>query len=167
MKKNTNSTPATAPAEKKRVVVVKKKSPQSQGSTNPTQKGTAEQPKKDVHVVVKKAESQTAEKKENKEGGAKASQDLQGTAQKTEAAAKTEQKVRTFELNPSRPNVKAGNLSDKGRQNNNRNGGFASRGNQNGRPFNKDGSGSSFTGAQARQGYQNREKDANVIKAII
>jgi len=158
---DTNSTPAAAPAEKKRVVVVKKKPAQTPNNANTTQKVTPEQPKKDVHVVVKKVEPQTAEKKENKEAVSKAPQTTAGTAQKTEAAAKPEQKVRTFELNPSRPNVKAGNLSDKGRPNNNRNGGFNSRGNQNGRSFNKDGNGSSFTGAQARQGYQNREKDAN------
>ena len=162
---NTNSAPAAAPNEKKRVVVVKKKNPQSQNNATVPPKTPAEQ-KKDVHVVVKKAESQSAEKQEVKDSGSKTAQPAQSVAQKTEQAgqaAKTEQKTRTFELNPSRPNVKAGNLSDKGRQNNNRNGNFNSRGNQGngGRSFNRDGSGSNFTGAQARQGYQNREKDSS------
>ena len=162
---DSSSTPASAPTEKKRVVVVKKKTPQPQNNDNAAQKPAAEQ-KKDVHVVVKKAESQNAENKEAKENGSKTGQTTQNVNQKTEQngqVVKTEQKNRTFELNPSRPNVKAGNLSDKGRQNNNRNGNFNSRGNQSnsGRSFNRDGSGSNFTGAQARQGYQNREKDSN------
>ena len=162
---STSSAPAAAPNEKKRVVVVKKKNPQSQNNATVPPKTPVEQ-KKDVHVVVKKAESQSTEKQDVKEGGSKTAQPAQSVAPKTDAAgqaAKTEQKTRTFELNPSRPNVKAGNLSDKGRQNNNRNGNFNSRGNQGngGRSFNRDGSGSNFTGAQARQGYQNREKDSN------
>ena len=79
---------------------------------------------------------------------------------------KTEVKQTTFDLNAKRPNVKAGNLSDKGRQN--KNGGFNRNQNgfnrnqngQNGR-FNKEGSSGGFNGAQARQSYQNRERDNN------
>ncbi|AEE17388.1 translation initiation factor IF-2 [Treponema brennaborense] len=68
-----------------------------------------------------------------------------------DAAPRAEQKPRQnapFELSPSRPNVKAGNLSDKPRNNNYRGG--------------RDGGGygqrreGGFTGAQAREGYQNR-----------
>ena len=163
-KQQDNPAPAAAPTEKKRVVVVKKKAPQTQNNASAAQKPAGEQQKKDVHVVVKKAEPQTPEKQEDKDNAPKAvqqasSQNSSPKSGQTGQPSKSEQKVRTFELNPSRPNVRAGNLSDKGRQNNRS---FNNRGNQNngGRSFNKE-SGSNFTGAQARQGYQNREKDSN------
>lgn len=135
--------------EKKRVVVVKKKTPVMQNSNNATSKTTTEAPKK---VVVKKSE-QT--QKEN-----------QSVANENQSQ-KTENKVRTFELNPSRPNVKAGNLSDKARNNNRQNGGGYYRNNynnQNGqnRGFNRNNGSSGFNGAQARQSYQqNRDRDNN------
>ncbi len=148
-KKKQESAPAAASAaaqgsgapEKKRIVVVKKKAP-----TAPAQ-GTAPAPAKAGEsakkVVVKKAETEH------------------------KAPVKTETKPRTaqaFELNPSRPNVKAGNLSDKGRSQGK---GSFNRGGQYGNgqkgSFNRDqgsgSGGSGFTGAQARQGYQNRERD--------
>ena len=53
------------------------------------------------------------------------------------------QNGRPFELNSARPNVKAGNLSDRPRQ-----GGY-----------NRNGQGGGFSGAQARQSYQNRENN--------
>jgi len=122
-----------ASAEKKRVIVVKKKAPQATTAT----KASGEAQKK---VVVKSA----------------AKSDLKKPEAKTDAAAKsTEPKKQTFELNPSRPNVKAGNLSDKGRQNGR--GLNQGRGGANGKPFNREGGG--FSGAQARQSYQNRERD--------
>ena len=130
---------AAAP-EKKRIVVVKKKA--SSGGTAPAKTpGAAAAPAKSGEgakkIVVKKTAASGGEKKT--ESGDK---------------AKT-----PFELNPSRPNVKAGNLSDKGRNANknqfNKNGQFAG-GQKN---FSREGSG--FTGAQARQGYQNRERDGN------
>ena len=186
------SSTVSSSGEKKRVVVVKKKTQPAQNAT--AQKTQAEQSKKNVHLVVKRVESQpqptkntaadekaSAEQQENKvqqvktaENGsnAVASHAANNTAGSTEKKnhqvqstqqPKTEQKNRTFELNPSRPNVKAGNLSDRGRQNQRNNGGYNNR-NQNGgngRPYNRDGSGSNFTGAQARQGYQNRERDSN------
>ena len=67
---------------------------------------------------------------------------------------------RTFELNTARPNVKAGNLSDYARRD--RNGGYGRNGYGNGgqnRSSGRDGSAGGFTGAQARQSYQNRERD--------
>jgi translation initiation factor IF-2 len=75
-------------------------------------------------------------------------------------AAETHRK--SFDFNSTRPNVKAGNLSDHGRSGGYRNGysgqnqGQRSAGgyNQN-RPY-RDSTG--FTGAQARAGYQNRER---------
>ncbi|MDY5634388.1 MAG: translation initiation factor IF-2, partial [Treponema porcinum] len=66
----------------------------------------------------------------------------------------------TFELNTARPNVKAGNLSDYARRD--RNGGYGRNGYGNGgqnRSSGRDGSAGGFTGAQARQSYQNRERD--------
>ena len=133
-----NAGQGAAAPEKKRIVVVKKKAAApEQGSS---------QPKK---VVVKKQTSAaaTTDKKPDSE---------------TKPAAKTENKNRTtFELNPSRPNEKAGNLSDKGRSqgkgNFNRGGQF--NGGQKGNFNREGGNGSGFTGAQARQGYQNRERD--------
>ena len=151
-KKQKDSTPAAQPAasqgaaapEKKRIVVVKKKNstaatPKPQGNAQPQAK-TGEAAKK---IVVKKSSTTPA-------AGEK----------KPEASGESKPKT-TFELNPSRPNVKAGNLSDKGRNTNkggynNRNGQFSCGQKNN---FGREGGG--FTGAQARQGYQNRERDGN------
>ena len=75
---------------------------------------------------------------------------------------KTDNRPRTtFELNSARPNVKAGNLSDKPRQNNfrNQNGNYNRNGQNGARTFNKDGGG--FNGVQARQNFQNRERENN------
>ena len=150
----------SAATEKKRVVVVKRKPNQTQSA--PKQNGDAS--KKDgVHVVVKKSP----------QGATPAREADSKTVAKNEATTsapeqKTENRPNTFELNAKRPNVKAGNLSDKGRQN--KNGGFnrnqnGFNKNQNGqggnRPYNKDGNGGGFNGAQARQSYQNRERDNN------
>ena len=121
-----------ASAEKKRVIVVKKKAPQAAAPA----KASGDSQKK---VVVKSA----------------AKVDQAKTEAKADAAKKAEPKKQTFELNPSRPNVKAGNLSDKGKQN--ARGLNQGRGGANGKPFNREGGG--FSGAQARQSYQNRERD--------
>lgn len=151
------------PSEKKKVVVVKKKPVPVQNT-----------PKKEGHVVVKKAEAKAEAKTES----TKEKKETKAPEQKVEQKL---EKKQVFELNPSRPNVKAGNLSDKPRQNNyNRNGQHQNGQHQNGqhqngynrnnnqgnnrnnygnRPYNREGS--NFTGAQARQGYQNRERDNN------
>ncbi len=141
---------AAAPAgstEKKKVVVVKKKAPAApQTNTNAQPHNAAANSQK--HVVVKKTENAPA-------------------SGKPEGA-----KTRTFELNSARPNVKAGNLSDRPRQggfNRDRNGsgqsgfnrggqGGFNRGGQGG-GYNREGGG--FNGSQARQNYQNRDRDAN------
>ena len=155
--------------EKKKVVVVKKKPVVS--------KPVTEAPKKDVRPVVKKAEpvqephqekQQATQQKTPASAPAKpAGQTQQTQAQnqnQTVQERKPENRPRTFELNPSRPNVKAGNLSDRGRQNNNR-GSYNNRNGQNGgngRTYGRDGNGGGgFSGAQARQSYQNRERDNN------
>ena len=150
----------SAATEKKRVVVVKRKPNQTQSA--PKQNGDAS--KKDgVHVVVKKSPQGAAP---TREADSKTVAKNEATTSAPEQ--KTENRPNTFELNAKRPNVKAGNLSDKGRQN--KNGGFnrnqnGFNKNQNGqggnRPYNKDGNGGGFNGAQARQSYQNRERDNN------
>ncbi|MCR4952531.1 MAG: translation initiation factor IF-2 [Treponema sp.] len=175
-KQQKDSAPAagnTATPEKKKVVVVKKKPV--------AVKHASEAPKKDVRPVVKKAEPapevrqekpQAAAQKAPASAPAKPAAQTQQMHTQTQAPSgerKPENRARTFELNPSRPNVKAGNLSDRGRQNNNRNS-YGNRNGQNGnggnggRPYGRDGNGGNgggFSGAQARQSYQNRERDNN------
>ncbi|MCR4632425.1 MAG: translation initiation factor IF-2 [Treponema sp.] len=158
-KKQQEATPASAP-EKKRVLVVKKKAPapqpqakqpaQNQASAN----GNGAQK---ARVVVKKVDSPIQ---------APAKQEAKPAAQKPQQ--RQDPRPRTFELNSARPNVKAGNLSDRPRQGGYNRGGQGGNGynrdrNANGgqggnRPYNREG-GSGFSGAQARQSYQNRERD--------
>ncbi|MBQ8776307.1 MAG: translation initiation factor IF-2 [Treponema sp.] len=159
-----------AATEKKRVVVVKRKQNQTPNAQNAQKQPDSAQKKSGVHVVVKKP---AAPQKQNQQTSDVANTVVEKNAEKTANAVaaetpKTEVKQTTFDLNAKRPNVKAGNLSDKGRQN--KNGGFnrnqnGFNRNQNGqggnRPFNKDGNGGGFNGAQARQSYQNRERDNN------
>ncbi len=137
-KKQQDSAPAAqtpATPEKKRIVVVKKKP-----AAAPAKK-----------VVVKKQAPATAGSEKKAEGAAAA-----------KTPVKNENRGHTpFELNPSRPNVKAGNLSDKGRTQN-KGGSRSQFGNGQKGGFNRDGAnGGGFTGSQARQGYQNRERDGN------
>ena len=135
-------------SEKKRVVVVKKKAAPQKPSNN------SESPRseKNVRVVVKKQEQKDAvapEKsaKPNEAAPAKPASQNQKTDNRPQR--------RTFEINTARPNVKAGNLSDAGKKERNygRNGNYNNNGGQN---RSREGG---FTGAQARQGYQNRERD--------
>ena len=169
---DSNQSPAqTAP--KKKVVVVKKKTPApaAAATANAAKKvvvkrpetenaATAEEPKNSSETVTARTQSapvQKQEKSENKERSERNDN-------------RPQQRKTTFELNSARPNVKAGNLSDYGRRdrnggyngnrggyNNGGNGGY--NGNRNGGYQNREGGG--FTGAQARQGYQNRERDGN------
>ena len=153
--------------EKKKVVVVKKK-PVAAPQNSP--KVSGEVVKKDVHPVVKKSE-ETSEVNTTAEVSKPANARLEGNGsnyqnQRNDRAEKNDRadnKRTTFELNPSRPNVKAGNLSDKPRQGgynrNGQNGGYNRNGQGGNRPYNREGGG--FNGAQARQSYQNRERDNN------
>ena len=161
---------AQAPSapEKKRVVVVRKNP--SQGAADASKNDGAK--KSPVKVVVKKSEPQAPSQAEKP-----AKPVAQAAAQGSEAPKPANQnnRPRTFELNQARPNVKAGNLSDHGRQNNNR-GGYNRGGNGQGGygNYNRNGNGQGgqggynrggnggqggFNGAQARQSYQNRERD--------
>ena len=160
-KKQLDSAPAAAP-EKKKVVVVKKKAPAApQTNTQPQNQANSNgQAQAQKHVVVKKAEpaAPAAHKPEAKPAG------------NTNAGPKPEgNKPRTFELNSARPNVKAGNLSDRPRQggyNRDRNGQGGQGGYRGGQGggYNRDrngGQGGGFSGSQARQNYQNRDRDNN------
>ena len=129
----------------KKVVVVKKKPV----SVKPEADKTEKTEKKQVPV------SQPAGASENQNSESAKKPAAQKPASQS-ASRSTEQKTKsktTFELSPSRPNVKAGNLSDKPR------GGYNRGGNRDG---NRDGNygqrreGGNFTGAQAREGFQNR-----------
>ena len=150
--------PANEP-EKKKVVVVKKKT--AQVGTKPGEKTDA--PK----VTVKKAESQPA-KDSSKTVSQTDVKNEKPRAEKSEGEKTVKTEKTTFELSPSRPNVKMGNLAEKGRgqnrygdnrggdnrygnKNRDGNGGNFNRNNRNG-----EGRQGGFTGAQAREGYQNR-----------
>ena len=161
-----NSASTGAP-EKKRVVVVKKKSPStSQGNSGNGQSAGAKTQK--PHVVVKAVDSQApkAERSERGEGRATNTGSASGAGQRPAGGRSTgrnDGKPRTFEVNSARPNVKAGNLSDKPRggrggnsYNRDRNGAGQGQGGNGGR-YNREGGG--FNGAQARQGYQNRDRN--------
>lgn len=146
---------AASTTVKKKVVVVKKKT--ASASDNP-QKG--EPPKKDgVRVVVKRpgapAPSDTVEKPEQHEKPAdKSGKENAASSAASSAKSDSRPQRKTFELNSMRPNVKAGNLSDSGRRDRN---GYGRGGYGQNRGMNRDGN--NFTGAQARQSYQNRERD--------
>lgn len=140
---------------KKKVVVIKRKTTGAAGTASTSPK----EPKKEPHrvVVAKKAPESSAKPEdtksavvpESKPASRPASAESEKTAQPqtTSAESKPAQKsqVQTFELHSARPNVKAGNLSGgpRGRYGN---GGYNRR----------DGGG--FTGTQAREGYQSRER---------
>ena len=104
-----------AAPEKKRVVVVRKNP--SQNAPQDASKNDAAK-KSPVKVVVKKAETQAPQA----EKPAKPAPQAPAADAPKPAASQAPQRPRTFELNQARPNVKAGNLSDHGRQNNNRGG---------------------------------------------
>ena len=142
-------------AGKRRVVVVKKRpsqnggasgtsgsektsaASQEQGKEKTTPQNTSDSAAKNADVASEKATPATSEKKNTSGYQSHIVARAQGTT--------------TFELTSSRPNVKAGNLSDRprGRYGNDR-GGYRQN---NGGGYRSGG----FTGAQAREGYQNRQ----------
>ena len=146
---------------KKKVVIVKKKNPQAQ--PNPRSNSN-------VRVVAKKSDEAESEKKsespEKKSSQTQALQENQeASLSKTETRTQNQSRSQTnvqnrvpFSLNSTRPNVKAGNLSDFGKKD--RNGFNRDRNGFQGQRQNRENS-SGFTGTQARQGYQNRERDGN------
>ena len=142
--------------ERKRVVIVKK-----------TQSGNAPAGSVPQHPVAKKtvsAVNSVPQKKEVKPAVetatvAASSAERQSVSESKSVPAEEKKAPVTFELNSKRPNVKAGNLSDHPRSGNNgsRNNGFRNqRGYGNNQGYQRREGG--FTGAQAREGYQNRER---------
>ncbi|MBO6219654.1 MAG: translation initiation factor IF-2 [Treponema sp.] len=133
-------TESSAPAKKK--IVIKKKNPA--GGEGKADLSSEERSKNGVHVVVKKS--------------APASSAASKSSEQTEKPrSDASRNSKSFELNTARPNVKAGNLSG-GRQNGYNRGGY----NNNRTGYSQNGQRSGgFTGAQAREGYQNRERDNN------
>lgn len=131
------STAKTEPAAKRKIVIKTKSAADKKKSTE------GEKP------AVKTASAEDAAKTEKKPVSEKKEQ---ATSQ---GQAKTFKRSSSFEINTSRPNVKAGNLSGQSK------GGYSNReGGRQGGGYNRDGQGrGGFTGAQARQGFQNRERD--------
>ncbi|MBP5442495.1 MAG: translation initiation factor IF-2 [Treponema sp.] len=134
---NQNAQTAQTAQPKKKVVVVKRKT-----SSLAAQK----EQKKDIHVVAKKATESSAKTEDSaaptKASAPKAHEAATQGEEKASDSPVVKPRESTFELNSTRPNVKAGNLS--------------------GNPKNRYGGkreGNGFTGAQAREGYQNRERE--------
>jgi translation initiation factor IF-2 len=174
---NATDNTASVNTEKKRVVVIKRKTSPAQSAqkTDSTPKVNA------VHPVVKKSETPSTHSNEAKVEN----NDVAYENEKPSTDVRTEQKSKSFEINTARPNVKAGNLSERNKSgnrsqggynnnnyNNNNNNGYNNNGynngngnynsynrsqNNGGNRFNNREGG--FTGAQARQSYQNRERD--------
>lgn len=146
---------------KKRVVVVKSKKTSSiTEKTEKTEKVTETVKPAAVETAAAETKPRAAVQKEEP---APQVQEV-----KTEPAVKTPvsspasrtQGARTFELTSARPNVKAGNLS--GGRGGFRNGGYNNReGGYNNRTSYNGQRSSGFTGTQAREGYQNRERGEN------
>lgn len=135
----------SAPAKKK--IVIKKKSPGA-GGEGKSDSNQEERAKNGVHVVVKKPAAASSAKP--------SSEPAERSAAETPRPQRT-----TFELNSARPNVKAGNLSG-GRQGGYNRGYGSGRGGYGQGGYGQNGQRSGgFTGAQAREGYQNRERDNN------
>ena len=147
---NSKNESSSLPAKKK--IVIKKKNPSpNAGSEGKPDSNSEERAKNGVHVVVKKPTPAPSPAQKPSE--------QQEKPRVEPAKPEVARPAKSFELNSARPNVKAGNLSDKrqGGYNRDRNGYNGNRGGygQNG------GRSGGFTGAQAREGYQNRERDNN------
>ena len=162
-----------AEESEKKIVLHKKSATQNAPEQNPGTQAEHAQPvtekKKKVVLVKKKVQSPTAEQAQKvhpkpmpqtsaEEPEAKKTlpedaekKDIAQSSPEQSAEKPAAKKQVPFKLVSSRPNVKAGNLSDRPKGQWKPRNGFG--GNQ-GRP-------QGFTGAQARAGYQNRERDGN------
>ena len=158
---NQQESQGAASQPKKKIVIVKKKNPQVPQNSRPNS---------NVRVVAKKNDETESEKKsESLDKNVSQSQVSQvnheTSISKTETRPQNQSRTQQgnnqnrvpFSLNSTRPNVKAGNLSDFGRKD--RNAFNRDRNGFQGQRQNRENSG--FTGTQARQGYQNRERDGN------
>ena len=133
--------PAAEKAEKPKV---------SQQASEPSHEKTVAKKK-----VVVKAKAKPSQAQGN--NGSSTSGDSDRKSASSSNGNGEKRKASTFELNPQRPNVKAGNLSPnksryQGGQRRDGNGGNFQRRDNNG-------SGGGFTGAQAREGYRNRSNN--------
>lgn len=140
--------------EKKKIVVVRKKSVTQEGKPK-TQSG---EQKNSLRPVVKKTSFQQT-KTPNQENNSASSNN------RPQSARPVAQNRTTFEINSARPNVKAGNLSDRPKNNGYRsNNGYQNRDgyNQNRQFGNSNGQRreGGFSGVQARENYQNN-RDRN------
>ena len=125
--------------------------------------------RKPVAVAKTTSDANAKDKKpvsDNSEGK-KPNGNAQANSEKKEkeSAPKT---TTTFELSPPRPNIKQGNLADKPKGNNRpnnsgnrRDGGNRDGQSRDGRGFDRQRREGGFTGAQAREGYQNRNDRNN------
>ena len=158
---NQQESQGAASQPKKKIVIVKKKNPQVPQNSRPNS---------NVRVVAKiNDETESEKKSESLDKNVSQSQVSQvnheTSLSKTETRPQNQSRTQQgnnqnrvpFSLNSTRPNVKAGNLSDFGRKD--RNGFNRDRNGFQGQRQNRENSG--FTGTQARQGYQNRERDGN------
>lgn len=135
--------PQPVAEKKKKVVLVKKKTQSPQPEALQAQK---------VHPKpVAQPSAEDSETKKNAPEEAEKKVQEQPSPEQQQAEKPVARKQVPFKLVSARPNVKAGNLSDRSKGQWKGRGGFG--GNQ-GRP-------QGFTGAQARAGYQNRERDGN------
>ena len=161
-KKDTNEVKKQAP--KKKVVVVKRRP--TPAAETPKAESKAETPvaekKENVPATAEKAEKSEVKKNDD------ADKQRKPSSYQSHIVARAQGST-TFELTSARPNVKAGNLSDRPRQggfNRDRNGQGGQGGYRGGQGggYNRDrngGQGGGFSGSQARQNYQNRDRDNN------
>ena len=162
--KTNDAQPVAEPQKKKKIVIKRKVAPAPAAAPSDAAKGE----KKKRVVVQKKHNESPAKNEETKdvssstetkaENTAPQARPVQQTRQQPQtsssapAALKPRPQAQTLEYPSTRPNVKAGNLSGGSRGGYNRGNGGYNRGG-----YNNGGNGG-FTGAQAREGYQNRER---------
>jgi translation initiation factor IF-2 len=145
-KHKTNDAPGAGNGDKKKKLVVKRKPAAEKdvrdSAQNPNQK-------KKLHIVTRKNQDSSAKVEESKSSSAPAENKKPAVQEEKDSSQKqspSPSRIQTLEFPNARPNVKAGNLSGNGR---NRYGG------------NRRENGGGFTGAQAREGYQSRERQGN------
>ena len=156
----------------KKVVVIKRKTTAASTAKDSPEAKTAEPKKEQVRVVAKKVPASSEPADTEKKTKAPAAESVaapaaavaakQAPASTSAAAPAAENKPHVvvkqhapFELNSARPNVKAGNLS--GTPHSRYGQGGSGQGGQYGGPRREGG----FTGTQAREGYQNREREGS------
>ncbi|WP_407400348.1 translation initiation factor IF-2 [Treponema sp.] len=152
--KANDAQPAAEPTKKK--IVIKRKAPSAAGSGS----GDGSKPEQKKRVVVQKKHNDAPAKSEEVKSAASSTTDAatEKTVQQQASAASPRSQAQTLEFPSTRPNVKAGNLS--GGNRGGYNGGYnrGQGGYNGGYNRNNNGGQGGFTGAQAREGYQNRER---------